>query len=100
MSRALARRAPAGQPVAAYVDVPGYVPALVSFLRRRVAGKAGARMDWAEVYREFAGPGTGWGSTPSPRAVAAALTYLCECYGVRVEVIGRNVYCVDCELLR
>ena len=38
--------------------------------------KAGARLDWADIYREFVTPD--WASPPSPRAVAAALAWLCH----------------------
>jgi hypothetical protein len=82
---------------AEYVDIPGYAPALASFLRRRCVGKAGARMNWAHVYAEFAG--RGWRSQPSPRAFAAAMAYLCRVRGVRIETDGTNVWCVGCTLL-
>jgi hypothetical protein len=89
--KALAKRAPTA---AGEILVPGYVPALVSFMRRTVMIVPGARLDWADIYREFVTPD--WYSPPSPKAVAAALAYLCECYQVRVEVVGGAVYCCDC----
>jgi hypothetical protein len=87
MSHALVKAEP-------YQDMPGYAPPLFWFLRRRVIGRAGARLDWADIYREFVTPD--WHNPPSPRAVASALAWLCSEWGVRVDVIGRNVYCLDC----
>jgi hypothetical protein len=78
--------------------VPGYVPPLASFLARRVIAAPGERLDWADVYRAFAGPGTGWRSTPPPRSVAQAMAYICKAKGVPVIVDGSRVYCLDCAL--
>lgn len=77
--------------------VPGYVPPLAAFLARRVVGKAGARLDWQDVYRAFAG--TGWRSPPPPHAFGQAMAWLCRAKAVRVEVDGSRVYCLDCRLL-
>jgi hypothetical protein len=78
--------------------VPGYAPPLAWFLRRRVVGAPGQRMDWEDVYRAFAGPGTGWMSPPDRRAFALAMRHICALRGVRIEIAGECVYCPDCAL--
>ena len=62
-------------------------------------GEAGARLDWADIYRAFAGPGTGWRSPTPPHSFGQALAWLCRAKGVRVEVDGSSIYCLDCRLL-
>jgi hypothetical protein len=76
--------------------VPGYVPPLREFMRQRVVVEAGARMDWADVYRAFVD--APWRSLPPPEAVAAAFAYLCWREGIRVLRDGGAVYCLDCRL--
>ena len=71
--------------------VPGYVPPLAMFLARRVVAAPGQRLDWADVYRAFAGDG--WRSPPLPRAVGQAMAYICRAKGVRIEVDGGDIYC-------
>lgn len=77
--------------------VPGYVPPLAMFLARRVLGAPGKRMDWEDVYRAFtAGP---WRSVPPRQHFVQAMTWLCKSKGVRIEIDGARVYCLDCRLL-
>jgi hypothetical protein len=81
-----------------YVDVPGYCPPLASFLARRVFVAPGHDLDWEEVYIAFAGPYTGWRSTPSRRAFAEAFAYICDARGIQVVRDGRKLYCPDMRL--
>lgn len=77
--------------------VPGYVPPLAMFLARRVAGQAGARLDWQDIYRAFVADG--WRSVPPPQQFGQGMAWLCRAKGVRVEVDGGCIYCLDCRLV-
>ena len=74
--------------------VPGYVPPLAMFLRRRVlVGVMGKRLDWADVYAAFSPTGC------TPERFGQAMAWLCRQHGVKMLAEGGRVYALDCALL-
>ena len=83
------------------IYIPGYVPPVWAWMRRKMVQERSARADWADLYAAFI---AGWAAIPESRRPTAqhfgkALKHICEHRGIRIELSGDRVYCCDVRLI-